>query len=447
MTQSLTKAVSFLRNLGVDTTQYPLEQERIRLINDTFLVGILIELMFTFYLSFWLQLERTTYIYRIIFYLLFLLLNQLGYIKTVRFSFIILLPILLLLAMLNLGNIPIVNLFFVVFPAIVLVLLANQIERVIFVLYVVLLYLYGDIYNDFYPSELKFQSSGTFLFAGFVGIVVLGYIYISRFTKAKAKVIRQLRDLSNHLNTQNEMLTQNQQKILSQQQTLEKSNKELENFAYIASHDLKTPLRNITNFLHLIKRKLNHYPDQNIHEYLELAHNSAKKMHYLVEDTLEFSRLNRKGLKLQQVDLNRTGMIVRRNLREIMEQKNGQIIIDENLPTIRANETQMMILFQNLAENGLKYNESKTPTVTIKNNSTSEAIVLHFQDNGLGISEKYYDRIFKMFERLHSNADYQGSGLGLAICKKIVAYYDGKIEIQSKTGQGTVFVITIPQKN
>lgn len=164
----------------------------------------------------------------------------------------------------------------------------------------------------------------------------------------------------------------------------------------------------------------------------------------MVGDILEYSKLNsRPDEAIKPIDLN----MLTESVKKEVEVLNGNSHIEfENLPTIKANPTLFRLLFQNFIENGLKYNKSAKPKVSIKAEFFDEYLKLQFTDNGIGISEKYYNSIFEMFKRLHSNAQYQGTGIGLAICKKIVDQLSGKININSKEGIGTTFSILFPLK-
>lgn len=227
---------------------------------------------------------------------------------------------------------------------------------------------------------------------------------------------------------------------------LEQSNRELERFAYIASHDLKTPLRTIISFLNLIERKIkNKYPDESLEEYLDFAINGAKQMNQLIVDVLEFSKLGSNNLaKEKLVDLNEIVFNTCQFLQPIIHEKNAQINAGE-LPSIFADQSHMSQLFRNLIENGIKYNKSQEPLISIAHTNKRDDHVITFKDNGIGINEEYKDQVFEMFKRLHVSSDYEGTGIGLAICKKIVKQMGGSIYINSKEGEGSTFVISLPK--
>jgi len=227
---------------------------------------------------------------------------------------------------------------------------------------------------------------------------------------------------------------------------LKDANTELERFAYIASHDLKTPLRNINSFLKLIERKIQKGSTEDIQEYLDYASLNAQRMHNLVQDILTFSRLNTEELPFQMLDLNEIVKQAISNLEELIKQKTAEIKLDQ-LPHVYGNRTQLTILFQNLIENGIKYNGSDFPFIQIKAEETDLTHRIIIRDNGIGIPHDYYDKVFDMFFRLHSQEDYSGTGIGLATCQKIAIYHGGNISIDSSDNSGTTFLLALAKNS
>jgi signal transduction histidine kinase len=223
---------------------------------------------------------------------------------------------------------------------------------------------------------------------------------------------------------------------------LDLANKELERFAYIASHDLKTPLRTIVSYLDLIEKKIKQGNLEDIETYINFARGGGKKMNTLINEVLEYSRLNiSQKIDIEQVDLN---TIIDENITHLdfmLKEKNG-VITSSALPTIKTNRLLVSLLFQNLLENGIKYNKQNEPKIEVSCVKNNENILLYFKDNGIGIEEEYKEKIFEMFTRLQS--DREGSGMGLAICKKIMERLGGKIWFEANLDQGTSFIVQLP---
>jgi len=228
---------------------------------------------------------------------------------------------------------------------------------------------------------------------------------------------------------------------------LEKTTTELERFTYIASHDLKSPLRTINSFICLIERDIKKENYANIQEKLDFVKTGAEQMHFLVEDILELSMLKeQEKVKRVPIDLNLVLEKAKHNLKNEIEEKNA-IIFAENLPPFLGNEIELLVLFQNFIQNGIKYNDSEQASIHITAQKTEQSIIFSFRDNGIGIDKKYHTQIFQFFKRLHNSTKYQGTGLGLGLCKKIIDNYQGTIHIDSQIGIGTTFTITFPLKS
>ncbi|HEX8552512.1 MAG TPA: ATP-binding protein [Abditibacteriaceae bacterium] len=226
---------------------------------------------------------------------------------------------------------------------------------------------------------------------------------------------------------------------------LERSNAELQNFASVASHDLQEPLRAIQTFSDRLKTKHNAALNDEGKDYLERIHKAANRMRTLVQDLLALSRVTTKARPFVAVDLNSLISAIRADLSSRLQDTQGHIECGE-LPTLQADATQMRQLLQNLIDNGLKFHApGKQPIITISSHNISDEFCeIVVEDNGIGFDEKYYARIFEPFERLHGERQYSGTGIGLAICRKIVERHQGELGVQSVSGVGTKFVITLP---
>ena len=222
-----------------------------------------------------------------------------------------------------------------------------------------------------------------------------------------------------------------------------RSNKELERFAYVASHDLQEPLRMVTNFTQLLARNYEDKLDKDANEFIYYAVDGARRMHDLINGLLAYSRVQTKGKEFQKVDLNVVLKNSLRNLSVNVEERNAQIKSD-NLPTVLADESQMVQLFQNLISNSIKFS-TDTPRINISVKSEKKHHVISLTDKGIGIDPQSFEKIFQIFQRLHYKDEFKGTGIGLAICKRIVERHGGNIWVESETGKGSTFHFTIPQ--
>lgn len=224
---------------------------------------------------------------------------------------------------------------------------------------------------------------------------------------------------------------------------LKQSNKELENFAYISSHDLQEPLRKIQSFGDRLKTMEQEKFSEKGKDYLDRILNAASRMQNLINDLLEFSRLSNPVPKFSRIDLNAISNEVISDM-EITIEKTGALITVEKLPVISGNPTQIRQLFQNLISNAIKFTkEGENPILKIYAKRSGKMIDIFFEDNGIGFDEKYVDRIFTIFQRLE-NRKYTGTGIGLAICKKIALFHQGNITASSSPDQGSVFKVSLP---
>lgn len=226
---------------------------------------------------------------------------------------------------------------------------------------------------------------------------------------------------------------------------LERSNKELSDFAYIASHDLQEPLRKISIFCDRLMETKNSFSG-NQKEYLERMGKAAIRMQALIDDLLRLSQVTSKSLPFEKVDLGKIALEVIDDMEAKLRETRGKVDIGK-LPKIEADPFQMRQLLQNLIENALKYHKQDIPPQVHLDSSfeIKKGWAIHVKDNGIGLDEKYAERIFVPLERLHGRTAYEGTGIGLAICKKIVARHGGSIFVKSQEGQGATFTFTLPE--
>lgn len=222
------------------------------------------------------------------------------------------------------------------------------------------------------------------------------------------------------------------------------SNMQLENFAYMASHDLKAPIRTIVSFTQLLKRSLKDRLQDNEEEYLQYISTGANSMKNLIEDLLTYSRVNTNNHQLEDVFLPRILESIQLNLQTALEDSGGTIKINNIPESIQADSTMMRQLFQNLVENAIKFRRPGiAPKVEIGCSSTEDYWNFYIKDNGIGISPEFQEKIFLLFRKLHSSSKYEGTGIGLALCKKIVEQHGGKIWVNDEYKDGTCFQFTL----
>jgi signal transduction histidine kinase len=224
---------------------------------------------------------------------------------------------------------------------------------------------------------------------------------------------------------------------------LKRSNSELEQFAYVASHDLQEPLRKVASFCQLLERRYKGQLDERGDQYIEFAVDGAKRMQRLINDLLAFSRVGKLAADFTSVNLNEALDQAQRQLATILDDK-GATITHDDLPTINGDATLLVQLFQNLVGNGVKFLADVAPRVHIGVRRDGEMWELSCSDNGIGIEPQYADKIFVIFQRLHARDVYGGTGIGLAMCRKIVEYHGGRIWLDGASVAGAVFRWTLP---
>lgn len=223
---------------------------------------------------------------------------------------------------------------------------------------------------------------------------------------------------------------------------LERSNKDLEQFAYIASHDLKEPLRTIGTFTHLLQHKFEASLNESGKKYIYFITDGVQRMSSLINSLLTYSRAGQEYKEMEKVAIPELINAVLTDLAKIINEKNVTFNIGE-LPTIYCNRDQMSMLFSNLILNGIKFNTSSHPAINISHRSLEDYWHFSVQDNGIGIAPEYQEQIFEIFKRLHSKEEYEGTGIGLALCKRIVETHNGSISLESSPEQGSTFSFTI----
>lgn len=237
-----------------------------------------------------------------------------------------------------------------------------------------------------------------------------------------------------------------EEELIRYAEELKASNEELEQFAYVASHDLQEPLRMVTSFLTQLERKYNDILDEKGKQYIYYAVDGAVRMRKIILDLLEYSRVGRINHKVEEVNMNALVQEVVDLNRQVIEEKSA-IIEWKNLPVIRGRKPPLLQVFHNLVGNALKYQDANNvPRITITATDLPKSWQFAIADNGIGIEPQFYDKIFTIFQRLHNKTEYSGSGIGLAICKKIIENHKGKIWVGQNSKNGSTFYFTISKQ-
>ena len=246
-----------------------------------------------------------------------------------------------------------------------------------------------------------------------------------------------------------------EEKLKKHMKELKRANQNLKDFTSTVSHDLKAPLRSIQAFSILLMEDYADMLDETGRDYLNKVKEAVERMNTLIEDLLKLSRVGRKFIEVETVDLNELLEEIKSDLSARIEERGGEVVVHD-LPTVSTQRVWMKELFTNLIDNGLKFSKSEKPRVEVSCEKISAVIkfirdvpeegwLFKVKDNGIGIEEKYQANIFNLFERLHTQSEYEGTGAGLAICKKIVEELGGTIRVESKTEEGSTFFFTMPK--
>ena len=219
---------------------------------------------------------------------------------------------------------------------------------------------------------------------------------------------------------------------------------ELEQFAYVASHDLQEPLRMISSYTQLLGRRYGDRLEGDAREFMDYIVDGAARMKQLIEDLLAYSRVGTRGRQLQDTD---SGAALAKALTNLhgAQETSGAAVTHDPMPEVLADPAQLVQLFQNLLGNAMKFRGDSPPRIHVAAETRDEVSVFAVSDNGIGIDPQYSDRIFMMFQRLHNKTEYPGTGIGLAICKKIVERHGGRIWVESQPGRGATFGFTLPR--
>lgn len=291
----------------------------------------------------------------------------------------------------------------------------------------------------YWEDEYRFRKSDD----TYAHVFDKGYI-IRDANGAPIRMIGATQDVSQRKETE-ALLVELNNRLKRRAEELANSNVELERFAYVASHDLQEPLRMVTSFLQLLKKRYEEKLDETANQYIAFAVDGAERMKTLIMDLLDYSRVGSNTEPNENVDLNLLVDEIKSLLSKSIDEVKANITID-HLPIVKGNRTQLLQLFQNLISNAIKYHKEGTPSIAIHYTEQEEDHLFEIKDNGIGIDPAFHEKIFVIFHRLHSRSEYTGTGIGLAICKKIVERHNGKIWVKSALGQGSSFFFALSKR-
>ena len=243
-------------------------------------------------------------------------------------------------------------------------------------------------------------------------------------------------------------LKRREEKLESTMNDLKRSNKELQQFAYVSSHDLQEPIRMVTLYSQLLEKRYKDRLDDDANDFIEFIVDGAYRMKHLIDDLLVYSRVTSQIKEFEYINLETVLSTVISNLYVTIQENNAKIIHDP-LPTVSADPTQIGQVFQNLITNAIKFQGKNTPEIqiSVQKQRYYKEWIFAVKDNGIGIERRHQERIFEVFKRLHTREEYPGTGIGLSIVKKIIKHHGGQIWVESEPGRGSTFYFTIPKKN
>lgn len=292
--------------------------------------------------------------------------------------------------------------------------------------------------NELLEQKVMNQSLQKYVF----GLITIAFLMFIWWYKAK---LRYHNNVNRILEEKNELLNGMNDEIEIKNKQLQHSNEDLKQFAYVASHDLKEPLRMINSYTNLLQRRYMASFDESGKEFMHYITDAVGRMEILLDDLLDFSRAGTQPAPTNFISTQDVMIMVEANLRHQLEKLDARLIVkNENLPTIRAHRTQLIQLLQNLVSNGVKFKGENDPIVEIDCMKKGNKFIFSVKDNGIGISKDNLEKVFEMFRRLHTREEYEGTGIGLATCKRIVTTWGGDIWVESEEGKGCTFFFSVP---
>lgn len=350
------------------------------------------------------------------------------------------------------GGLYSMDLIFCITASIIAFLTAGKRSGLVWTIIIILTYFIYYILETQYGISFidgnKVGDSDYFLIVGVLTTTAIcGAVWI--YENEKGRNIQALEATKKELSSLNASL---ENKVIERTASLKKanlnllrSNKDLEQFAYVASHDLQEPLRMVGNFVQLLEEEYNEKVDDTGKVYIKFAVDGVSRMSVLIEELLQFSRVGHMGQSLKKHDINTIIKDKLSDLSMIIKSKNAKVEFSK-MPSIRCIGGQIGIVFYNLINNALKFNDKEIPLIKISYEENSSHWVFKVSDNGIGMAEGYKEQIFEIFKRLHSKTEYSGTGIGLAVCKKIIHQHHGEISVDSELGKGTSFHFSIAKE-
>lgn len=289
-------------------------------------------------------------------------------------------------------------------------------------------------------QQLQWSVIGAVSIVTIFEVMTLGYVYLlnQKHSLAQEKIRRALEE-------ENQRRRESEEALKIASDNLRRSNQDLQQFVYVASHDLQEPIRAIHGFTSILARKLEPLLTDETRKSMGQITSGAERMRTLIEGLLAYARVESRGEQFKSVDMDALiNSIVQEDLKMRIEETGAQVTV-EPLPVIQGDEGQLRMLFTNLISNALKYKRDEPPRVKVESVSGKHHNVISVQDNGIGFDQKHADRIFVMFQRLHSRNQYEGTGIGLALCKRVAERHGGTITAKSTPGQGSTFIVSFPK--
>lgn len=434
MFKKIKDSISYLCSIGIHSELSANLAEKVRMSNSAALIGSLINLFFLF-LALFIYDPKPIVFFLILTVLLIeisiIILNAFFSPRIVFYYIIISMSLpfagLKIFYVNNWGE----QFIFLIVIYLIFLLFEERRKQFFSVLIIVSIYLIAEIIHQSLPNEMigsifKTKDSRVYLFLNYV--LWLSFL-INLFHKRTMKASDE----------QEKLLV----KLQKQKIEIQKVSKEVERFNHIASHDLKSPLRNIISFIGLTKAKIKREQYEEIPEHLDFIENATEQMNALIDDILIFSDINEKNISTAKVDINDLIHDVILELDDFLKEKSAHILFN-TLPSIDINYKTVKTVFLNFIKNAILYNQSPHPTVEVAYSVDNQYHTFSFKDNGIGIPKEFQDQVFEYFKRLHTYENYKGSGLGLGICKKIVEKMNGKLSLDSEVGKGSTFKIQLP---